>query len=162
MVGSGSRDGGEPSLFLRLLVSHLLVVLACFVAGVLVVDHLFAPGVSMFLERHPIILVPTVLILIGIAGLAANWNAASIGLPIHRLTVRLKERAGRPLDPAPEAMGSEEAAELRDAVAAWQAAIMAHRGGRRRVHLRRLTRLEPRNTPAAGSGVDAGGQRDDG
>ncbi|MBI5648587.1 MAG: hypothetical protein HY962_16775 [Ignavibacteriae bacterium] len=75
----------RPSIFLRLFLSHLLMLLFSFGVGLFVFDALFAPGLRPFLQRSPSILIPAVLALIGVAGLLAVWTATSITHPLERL-----------------------------------------------------------------------------
>jgi PAS domain S-box-containing protein len=76
-------------MFLRVLLSHLVVVLLCLVAGALTFDYLFGTGVRYFLVHDPVFLVPVMLVLIGLAGLLAVWTTAGMSLPIENMTEAL-------------------------------------------------------------------------
>jgi hypothetical protein len=60
-------------------------VLLCFGAALILVRYLFAEGVQFFLLRDPIILIPALLAVIGIAGLFALWTTSAATSPIDRL-----------------------------------------------------------------------------
>ncbi|MFA6235511.1 MAG: hypothetical protein WC824_15150 [Bacteroidota bacterium] len=102
-----------PAMFHRVFLSHLLVVLLCFTAAVILVDYLFAEGVTLFLLRSPIILIPALLALIGLVGLLALWTAASMAMPLERASALLNEydSSERLLQLLPKA-GTEEAARI--------------------------------------------------
>ncbi|MAT39955.1 MAG: hypothetical protein CL946_10170, partial [Ectothiorhodospiraceae bacterium] len=69
---STSRTGDKkPTIFLRLYLSHLLMLAAIFLSGVLLIDYLFQDGIKYYLSKQPIIILPVVLGLIGIAGILA-------------------------------------------------------------------------------------------
>lgn len=80
-----------PNLFHRVFLSHLLVVLLCFVVAVVTLDYLFLDGMSHFLLRSPVILIPVMLAVIGVVGLLALWTAGSAALPIDRMIDALQE-----------------------------------------------------------------------
>ncbi len=102
-----------PALFHRIFLSHLLVVLLCFVAAVILVDYMFAEGIALFLLRSPIILVPALLALIGIVGLLALWTAGSVAIPLDRAASLLRERkASERLGEILPKAGTEEVARL--------------------------------------------------
>lgn len=73
-------------MFLRVVLSHLVVVLLCLVAGALTFDALFGTGVRYFLVRDPILLVPVMLILMGLAGLLAVHTTAGMSRPLESMT----------------------------------------------------------------------------
>ncbi|MBE0644080.1 MAG: hypothetical protein IH600_08370 [Bacteroidetes bacterium] len=107
----------HPALFHRVFLSHLIVVLLCFTAAVILIDYLFAEGVTLFLLRSPIILVPALLALIGIVGLLALWTAGSTAVPLDRASSLLSQRdaAERLLELMPSA-GTEEVARMINSV----------------------------------------------
>jgi PAS domain S-box-containing protein len=76
-------------MFLRVLLSHLVVVLLCLVAGALTFDYLFGTGVRYFLVHDPVFLLPVMLVLIGLAGLLAVWTTAGMSLPLESMTEAL-------------------------------------------------------------------------
>jgi len=81
----------KPALFFRVFLAQLILILLCFVSGIVLVHYLFAPGISMFLMRNPVILFPVLLGLIGIGGLLSLWTAAVVTEPIERILEALKE-----------------------------------------------------------------------
>ncbi|MDT8325729.1 MAG: hypothetical protein RRA94_16560 [Bacteroidota bacterium] len=91
----------HPPLFYRIFLGHLLVVLLCFVVAVLLLDYLFVERLSLYMQRTPLILVPVMLALIGIAGLSALWTAGSAALPLGRFTELLES------DASPDALLAE-------------------------------------------------------
>ncbi len=103
----------HPALFHRVFLSHLLVVLLCFTAAVILIDYLFAEGVTLFLLRSPIILVPALLALIGIVGLLALWTAGSSAVPLDKASSLLSQydASDRLLEILPDA-GTEEVARM--------------------------------------------------
>ena len=83
---STSRTGDKkPTIFLRLYLSHLLMLAAIFLSGVLLIDYLFQDGIKYYLSKQPIIILPVVLGLIGIAGILAAWTAQGIAEPFSRI-----------------------------------------------------------------------------
>ncbi|MFZ1731433.1 MAG: PAS domain-containing protein [Bacteroidota bacterium] len=102
-----------PALFHRVFLSHLLVLLLCFAAAVILVDYLFAEGVTLFILRSPIILIPALLALMGLVGLLALWTAASTAVPLDHASTLLNEcdPSERLLQLLPKA-GTEEVARL--------------------------------------------------
>ena len=80
----------NPSMFLRIFLSHLFLLLAFCIASLLAYRYMFSPGVHLFVIRRPHLLVPIVLGLIGIAGLLSVWTAAVIGTPLEVLASTLK------------------------------------------------------------------------
>lgn len=80
-----------PNLFHRIFLSHLLVVLLCFVVAVVTLDYLFVDGVSHFILRSPLILIPVMLAMIGVVGLLALWTAGSAAFPIDRTIEALQK-----------------------------------------------------------------------
>ncbi len=91
----------HPPLFHRVFLSHLLLVLLCFVIAIVLLEYLFVEGLALYMQRTPLILIPVSLALIGIAGLTALWTAGSAALPLDRIT-RLLDR-----DASPEALLAE-------------------------------------------------------
>lgn len=116
-----------PALFHRVFLSHLLVLLLCFIAGLVLLDYLFADGLRLYRVRSPLILLPAVLGLIGLAGLLALWSSGAVALALQRFA-RALDRDGdeNELQILAREMHCEEAAELAEA-----AAEQAARGGRR-------------------------------
>ncbi|MBN1449185.1 MAG: hypothetical protein JXA28_14760 [Bacteroidetes bacterium] len=107
----------HPALFHRIFLSHLLTVLLCFVAALILVDYLFADNVHLYLIRNPIVLIPALLALIGIAGLFAVWTAGSATLPLAKLTRFIEERADADeIRSMRDHVGIEENADLVDAL----------------------------------------------
>lgn len=78
-------------MFLRVMLSHLVVVLLCLMAGAATFDALFGTGVRYFLVRDPILLVPVMLILMGVAGLLAVWTTAGMSRPLESMTDALDD-----------------------------------------------------------------------
>lgn len=99
------KSSSHASIFLLIFLSHLLLLLVCFTAVVGLFWYLFAPGVKMYLVRSPLIVLPVILGLMGIAGLIASWIAYRIGRPLESLANTLTGvdaqpglyREGRPL-----------------------------------------------------------------
>lgn len=104
-------------MFLRVLLSHLLVVLLCLVAGALTFDYLFGSGVRYFLVHDPVFLVPVMLVLIGLAGLLAVWTTAGMSLPLENMTEALNasDSAAR-LEDLSRARHTAESRQLLDAL----------------------------------------------
>jgi hypothetical protein len=75
-----------PVLFHRIFLSHLIVLLICFVSALILLDYLFVDGISHFLAHSTIILVPVLLALIGLVGLLALWTAGAAAIPLERAT----------------------------------------------------------------------------
>ena len=75
-----------PVLFHRIFLSHLIVLLICFVSALILLDYLFVDGISHFLAHSTIILVPVLLALIGLVGLLALWTAGTAAIPLERAT----------------------------------------------------------------------------
>ena len=73
-------------LFHRVFLGHLLLLLAAFITGVILLDYLFVEGLALYLQRTPLILIPTMLALIGVAGLLALWSSGSAAIPVDRIT----------------------------------------------------------------------------
>ncbi len=131
----------RPSIFLRLFLSHLLMLLFSFGVGLFVFDALFAPGLRPFLQRSPSILIPAVLALIGVAGLLAVWTATSLTHPLERLVNSIGDEdaatelediaASAPLEIAELAQAlhaSRQIAELPEEMSAEQSAAPASAG----------------------------------
>ncbi|MCB2203814.1 hypothetical protein KQI65_03630 [bacterium] len=76
----------HPPLFHRVLLAQLFLLLLSFVTVVVLLDYLFVEGLSLYIQRSPIILVPVVLALIGFAGLGALWASGSSSVPLDRIT----------------------------------------------------------------------------
>lgn len=74
----------HPALFHRIFLSHLIVLLICFLSALILLDYLFVDGISHFLAHSTIILVPVLLALIGLVGLLALWTAGAAALPLER------------------------------------------------------------------------------
>ncbi|MDH7514563.1 MAG: hypothetical protein QHI48_01630 [Bacteroidota bacterium] len=79
-----------PTIFLRLFLSHLLLLFIACSSAFTVFSWLFAPGVSLFLRHSPVVLLPVILALIGIAGLLALWTANAIRIPLQSLPDSIK------------------------------------------------------------------------
>lgn len=110
----------HPALFHRVFLSHLLTVLVCFVAAIILIDYLFVANTHLYLLRNPIILIPALMAIVGISGLLALWSAGGGAVPLGRLTELFNQRAAadeflRLRDEA----GIEENAELIDAIHAY-------------------------------------------
>lgn len=86
----------RPSIFLRVFLSHLILLLLTFITVGLLYTYLFAPGVKMFLQHSPSLILPALLGLIGLAGMLSLWTAAAISLPLEDLTEQLQGRRRRP------------------------------------------------------------------
>jgi hypothetical protein len=102
-----------PTIFLRLFFSHLLIVLICLFVFIFVFRWVFAPGVKIFIVRNPLIVVPAVMILLGLAGLIALWTSTTIAIPLESITEAL--HSGAPLQSLAQAFrnaGTEEASRL--------------------------------------------------
>lgn len=80
-----------PNLFHRVFLSHLFVLVLAFATALVLIDYLFVDGITHFLSRSPIILVPVVLAMIGIVGLLALWTAGAAALPLDRAVDALRE-----------------------------------------------------------------------
>ena len=106
------RHSSRPTIFLRLFLSHLLLLLLCFAAGLGVFDFIFAPGVSLFMERTAAILLPVLLALIGVAGLLALWASAGITISVEKMTDRLLDPAAQDGPFANSKQTPQEIAEL--------------------------------------------------
>ncbi|MCZ7555089.1 MAG: PAS domain-containing protein [Bacteroidia bacterium] len=107
-----------PALFHRVFLSHLLVLLLCFIAGLVLLDYLFADGLRLYRVRSPLILLPAVLGLIGLAGLLALWSSGVVALALQRLSRALDRDSNEAeLQTLAQEMHCEEAAEVADAAA---------------------------------------------
>lgn len=107
----------HPALFHRVFLSHLLILLLCLAAGIILIDYLFIDGVQLYLQRDPIILIPALLALIGIVGLLALWTAGSVATPSDRLVKALGNRAdSEALDALLRQAGTEEIEDIITAV----------------------------------------------
>ena len=82
-----------PTIFERIFLSHLIVLLLTFTAIVLLYFYLIGSDFRIFLKHSPVILVPLSLFLVGIAGLLAAWATRVIVQPLEKTThaVRSKE-----------------------------------------------------------------------
>jgi hypothetical protein len=83
----------HPALFHRVFFGHLLMLLVCFVSGIILLDYLFVSGLSLYLQRTPLILIPAMLALIGLAGLTALWTSGSSSLPLDKVSTLLNADA---------------------------------------------------------------------
>ncbi len=100
-----------PSIFLRVFLSHLLLLLLTMLAGLLVFNYVFAPGIRLFVDRNPLVLIPVTLALFGAAGLLSLWTAGAVSVPLRRLAGMLQE--GRSFQtPDERELGVEEIALL--------------------------------------------------
>ncbi len=107
-----------PALFHRVFLSHLIVILLCFTAGLILVDYLFADGLIYYRIRSPLIVIPALLGLIGLSGLLALWTSGSIAVPLQRLSEALKQdAAASELLALRGRMGTEEGAQLAEEAA---------------------------------------------
>jgi hypothetical protein len=107
-----------PALFHRVFLSHLLVLLMCCIAALVLLDYVFADGLRLYRVRSPLILLPAVLGLIGLAGLLALWSSGAVALALQRLARALDTDSGETaLKALAEEMHCEEAAEVVDAAA---------------------------------------------
>ena len=86
----------RPSIFLRVFLSHLMLLLLSLVTAAMLFAYIFAPGVKMFMQHSPALVLPALLGLIGIAGMLSLWTAAAISLPIEDLTETLRGRTRPP------------------------------------------------------------------
>jgi hypothetical protein len=106
-----------PALFHRVFLSHLLVVLLCLITALILHDYLFVDGISHFLLRSPVILVPVMLALMGIVGLLALWTAGAAAMPLDRAADALREPdAAQALERLLPSTGVDEVARLVDGV----------------------------------------------
>ncbi len=147
----------RASLFPRLLLSHLLLLLACLIAGLGVVLYLFPEQIGLYLIRSPIIILPLVLGLLGLAGLLANWSAGSVTLPLDRLAsvFRAPDPLVSLLTDVPDA-SVQEIEHLHRILLAWE----HHRGSLEHQKSLRLARAARRDvivmdTDEAGRILDA-------
>lgn len=110
-------DTKHPSLFHRVFFSHLVIVLLCFVLALVLIDYLFVGGIHHYLLHTPLILIPVMLGMIGIAGLLALWTAGSVSFPLAHVQEALgdphPDMALKKLQPK---AGTEEIAHLIDAL----------------------------------------------
>jgi hypothetical protein len=106
-----------PAHFHRLFLSHLIVVFLCLVAGLILIDYVFADGLRYFRIHSPLILLPVLLGIIGLSGLLALWTSATITIPIERFTgLLLSEPTLEQLNSLRGNAGCEEHTALLDAV----------------------------------------------
>jgi len=87
------RQRKQPALFHRVFLAHLLTVLFCFAGALILVDYLFIDGAHLYLRRNPIIIIPALLAIIGVAGLLALWSSGAAAVALNRLRTLLDERA---------------------------------------------------------------------
>ncbi len=80
-----------PSIFVRVFLSHLLLLSATFLAGVFLFFYLFEPGIKYFLMHKPLVIFPMVMGLIGIAGILSAWTAGIIAEPLELLSFALAD-----------------------------------------------------------------------
>jgi len=85
-----------PSIFLRVFLSHLLLLLSCFLSGIALYVYLFAPGAHLFIYRNPLILIPLLLGLISIAGLLSIWTSGAIAVPLGHIEKHFKHNGAGP------------------------------------------------------------------
>jgi hypothetical protein len=93
MSSPTTRKPAYPSLFLRLLLSHLVLLGSTFLAAVFLFLQLFAPGVKMFLVRTPTLLVPVILFLLLLALMLSSWTANLIARQLELLFQRISQPA---------------------------------------------------------------------
>ncbi|MBR9977856.1 MAG: hypothetical protein KFH87_07185, partial [Bacteroidetes bacterium] len=95
--------------------SHLVIVLLCFVLALVLIDYLFVGGIHHYLLHTPLILIPVMLGLTGIAGLLALWTAGAVTFPLVRLQEALTAvPASAALKNLRAKAGTEEVANLID------------------------------------------------
>lgn len=87
------RQRRHPALFHRVFLSHLITVLFCFGGTLILIDYLFIDGAHLYLRRNPIIVIPALLAIIGVAGLLALWSSGAAAVALGRLHELLDERA---------------------------------------------------------------------
>ena len=105
----------RPTIFLRVFLSHLLLLLVSFITVAALYSYLFAPGVKLFLARSPMLILPAILGLIGIAGMLALWTSAAIAIPLDELADRLAHRHDRkPTHHGAMDSGTKEVGRLAD------------------------------------------------
>jgi hypothetical protein len=100
-----------PSIFLRVFLSHLLLLFLTVLAGLLVFNYVFAPGIRLFVDRNPLVLIPVTLALLGTAGLLSLWTAGAVSVPLRRLAGMLQEARHFQM-PDERVLGVEEIAHL--------------------------------------------------
>lgn len=83
-----------PTIFERLLLSHLLLLFVILLLGVWLYVYFFGGSLRYLHTRDPIVLVPFALGIIGVAGLISVWAARSIVVPIEKTTDSLSESSG--------------------------------------------------------------------
>jgi hypothetical protein len=83
-----------PTVFHRVFLSHLIVVLLCFIAAVWLLHYLYGDGLRYFRIHSPLVILPVTLGLIGLAGLLALWTAGAIVLPLERFSDALRGGVG--------------------------------------------------------------------
>ena len=88
------RPRGHPALFHRAFLGHLITVLFCFAVALILIDYLFIDGAHLYLRRNPIIVIPAMLAIIGVAGLLALWSSSAAAIALGGLRTLLDERAG--------------------------------------------------------------------
>ncbi len=81
-----AKERKRAAIFHRIFLSHLLVLLLSFIAALILIDYMFADGIRHFLLRSPLILIPALLAMIGLAGLLALWTAGAIALPLDAIS----------------------------------------------------------------------------
>lgn len=130
------KRSAAPSIFLRLFLSHLTLVLICFACAVGVFVYLFPSTAQPILAHSPLLIIPVVLAVIGIAGLLTTWTASAISASLGAV-----ERALTGDDPLTELhaltreAGTKEAAEL---VTSLRTAFSAFHGKAARIASRRF------------------------
>src|SRR5512145_1222573 len=76
---------GYPTIFVRVFLSHLLLLSAAFLAASFLFFYLFEPGIKYFLMHKPLVVFPIILGLIGVAGILSAWTAGIIAEPLELL-----------------------------------------------------------------------------
>jgi hypothetical protein len=107
-----------PGVFHRVFLSHLVLLLVVFIAAVLLFFYMVAPGTAQYFIRNPAIIIPSVLALMGIAGLLSLWTASAIAVPLDRSTEALKSLDFDELRTIMREAGSEEMHALLEEIAA--------------------------------------------
>lgn len=116
----------KPSLFLRLFLSHLILLAIAFVAVVFVFEYLFEPGIKYFLMHKPLIVLPVMLALIGFAGVLAAWSAGVVADPMESITEALdSDDPVRFMRQRPDTWDTLESAELAEKLVLYQERILS-------------------------------------
>jgi hypothetical protein len=88
------KNTPAPSLFQRLLLSHLFLLFLSFFGAVFLYQRLFAPGVKMFLVHSPFLIIPVVLFLMLVAASLASWMAGIIESQLQTIMTKLRRWTG--------------------------------------------------------------------